>query len=83
MAQELEGRADAKAPREIINSIAVGTLHKCGYCQRQDHHAEICPKRAADVRGDSAKCLEDFERGGGLARFAIKLTTPKIIIGWP
>ena len=25
---------------------------------------EICPKRAADVIGDSAKCIADFEMGG-------------------
>lgn len=34
------------------------------YCRRQDHHIEICPKRAADVRGDTAKCLADSEMGG-------------------
>ena len=62
--QELESRADAKAPREMVNAISVGTMHTCGYCKRQDHHMEICPKKAADVRGDSAKCMADFERGG-------------------
>ena len=62
--QELESRADAKAPREMVNAISVGTMHTCGYCKRQDHHMEICPKKAADVRGDSAKCMADFEMGG-------------------
>ncbi len=28
-AQDLEGRADAKAPREMVNAIAVGSLLTC------------------------------------------------------
>ncbi len=28
--QELESRADAKAPREMVNAISVGTMHTCG-----------------------------------------------------
>ena len=48
----------------MVNAISVGTMHTCGYCKRQDHHMEICPKKAADVRGDSAKCMADFEMGG-------------------
>ena len=64
VAQELESRADAKAPREHVNAIAVGSLLTCQYCQRHDHHSELCPKRAADIRGESAKCVADFERGG-------------------
>ena len=63
-AQELESRADAKAPREMVNAISIGTVHTCGYCRRQDHHMEICPKRSADLRGDSAKCMADFEMSG-------------------
>jgi hypothetical protein len=61
--QELESRADSKPPREMVNAIQVGSLQMCAYCRRQDH-MEICPKRAADVRGDTAKCLADFEMGG-------------------
>ncbi len=55
VAQDLESRADSKPPREMVNAIQVGSLQTCAYCRRQDHHMEICPKRAADVRGDSAK----------------------------
>ena len=28
------------------------------------HTTELCPKRAADVRGDTSKCLADSERTG-------------------
>ncbi len=28
--QELESRVDAKAPREMVNAISVGTMHPCG-----------------------------------------------------
>ena len=28
--QELESRADAKAPRAMVNAILVGTMHTCG-----------------------------------------------------
>ena len=62
--QELESRADAKAPREMVNAISIGTVHTCGYCRRQDHHMEICPKRSADLRGDAVKRMANFETGG-------------------
>eukprot|EP00969_Alexandrium_andersonii_P087874 3876221-Alexandrium_andersonii.AAC.1 len=36
----------------------------CRYCQRPGHTTELCPKKAADTRGDTAKCLADSERTG-------------------
>ena len=64
VAQELEGRADSKAPREMVNAIAVGSMLTCQYCRRHDHHTELCPKKAADVRGESNKCVADHEMQG-------------------
>ena len=66
---ELETRVDAKAAyMEYARATHQGgsgsyTL-TCKYCRTHDHHTELCPKKAADLRGESAKCLADAERGG-------------------
>ena len=36
----------------------------CGHCGRHDHYSEMCPKQAADVRGEGQKALADYERTG-------------------
>ena len=68
----LEARADTKAPAEDsvrafdpAHLTAVPTSapsRPCRYCQRPHHTTELCPKKAADVRGDTAKCRADNER---------------------
>ena len=64
---KLETRADARAPQDSFRAVgevprsAVGT---CSYCSRHDHYAELCPKKAADLRGEPQKCIVDYERGG-------------------
>ena len=41
---------------------------------------EICPKRAADVRGDTAKCLADYEMGGRTCNLCLSLQSTKAIL---
>ena len=36
----------------------------CKYCNRSGHTSEMCPKKCAEMRGDSAKCLAESERTG-------------------
>jgi hypothetical protein len=64
---ELESRADARAPQDSLHAMgeaSAASVLTCSYCSRHDHHTELCPKRAADLRGESSKCVVDYERGG-------------------
>ena len=64
---ELESRADARAPQDSFHAMgeaSAAPVQICSYCSRHDHHTELCPKRAADLRGESSKCVMDYERGG-------------------
>eukprot|EP00969_Alexandrium_andersonii_P079501 3505631-Alexandrium_andersonii.AAC.1 len=39
-------------------------LSPCTYCLRLGHTPELCPKKAADVRGETTRCLQDSARTG-------------------
>lgn len=32
-------------------TVGLSSLVTYRYCQRHDHHTEVCPKKAADIRG--------------------------------
>ena len=65
---EMESRADARAPTDSINACGDGepalgrATARCNFCQRTGHQTEICPKAAAQRRGEVDQCLADHER---------------------
>ena len=65
---ELETRADARViSPESAHAVMPGSkgyVLTCGYCKRHDHRSEMCLKQAADLRGESSKCVVDYERSG-------------------
>lgn len=44
------------------------------------HRTELCPKRAAEIRGESTKCFTGFERSGRTCLFCATRDTPLLII---
>ncbi len=73
MELELESRADAKAPKEALRPFADGPRSSmpvghatavCRHCQRSGHTSELCPRRAAEARGDLERCAAESERTG-------------------
>ena len=70
---ELESRADAKAPQTPVDTLKpledaaqgeAAANQKCRYCKRTGHQTAICPRRASDVRGETALAVADFKRHG-------------------
>ena len=64
---ELDSWADARAPNNeaVHQAVNSGVFRlTCNYCRSGGHFSEYCPKQAADRRGESVKCMADFERGG-------------------
>ena len=69
--QELATRADVKAPTEQVHRVSEAdlgaggsSLQRCRHCQRPGHPPEQCPKRAAEVRGESASLIAKNSRSG-------------------
>ena len=60
--QILSGQA-AESGYSILAASSPG-LVVCPHLSRSDHPPTICPKRAAELRGETTKCLADAERGG-------------------
>lgn len=66
---ELDTRVDARQPCESVHdTVSVGGgvsfVTCCRYCQRHDYHCEFYPEKAADLCGETTKCLADSERWG-------------------
>ena len=76
---ELEHRVDTNAPTDAVNALGgshvlpgqgcgdgsdVQGSSKCSHCQRPGHLKEMCPLKAAEVRGDVARLVADSTRTG-------------------